>query len=330
MDKPRVAVLMSTYNGEKYIKEQIDSILLQKGVDVKLYIRDDGSVDNTCNIINEYDDNRIVLISDGRNLGAGVSFFTLLKYVVDIDKAIEFFAFSDQDDIWLDNKLLSGVNCIIGSDSPLLYGSDVMVYRDGVNYGMCRGGQVYQDKALDIVLDAVKCAACTMVLNRRLAEIICSTKLPGADILNIRFHDTWSYLMALAYGKIVCDSNSYILHRIHGNNLWGMGESLIKKAFKACCFVAKSFLRFVAGRRRKGALKEYFARIGVGFQRRTAMYFLDSVVDYNGEDVEFIRMIAHYRDSFKNKLNLLKHSAECHRENESRVFFWVKVMLNLV
>ena len=105
MDKPRVAVLMSTYNGEKYIKEQIDSILLQKGVDVKLYIRDDGSVDNTCNIINEYDDNRIVLISDGRNLGAGVSFFTLLKYVVDIDKAIEFFAFSDQDDFWFPNKI---------------------------------------------------------------------------------------------------------------------------------------------------------------------------------------------------------------------------------
>lgn len=330
MNKPVVAVLMSTYNGEKYIKEQIDSILLQNGVDVRLYIRDDGSVDRTCDIIKEYDDNRIVLISDGKNLGAGVSFFTLLAYVVDKDKEIEFFAYSDQDDIWLENKLLSGVNYIIGSDSPMLYGSDVMVYRNGVNYGMCSGGHVYQDKALDIVLDAVKCAACTMVLNRRLAEIICSTKLPGADILNIRFHDTWSYLIALAYGQIVCDTNSYILHRIHDSNLWGMGESLIKKAFKAFWYFIKVPFRFLIGGYKTGEIGSYLNKIGVGYIRKTACYYLDSVPDYCGADVVYIRMLANYRNSLKDKFILFKHASECKRVKESKLFFKLKVLMNLV
>ena len=76
MSRPTVAVLMSTYNGEKYLKEQIDSILAQRDVDVTLYIRDDGSADNTENIIREYMqmNNNIVFYKDGKNLRPCASF----------------------------------------------------------------------------------------------------------------------------------------------------------------------------------------------------------------------------------------------------------------
>ncbi len=330
MDKPIVAVIMSTFNGEKYIKEQIDSILSQNGVYVKLYIRDDGSTDQTCNIINSYHDDRIILINDGKNLGAGLSFLTLLSFVVNNDSQILYFAFSDQDDIWLSDKLISGVNSINNLGEPMLYCSDVMIYRNGVNKGLLLNGNFYQTKPLDVVVNKVECGALTMILNRLLAERIVQTKYPGVDILNTRFHDTWSYLVAVSYGKIYCDSNSYILHRIHGDNLWGMGESLLKKSLKSIWYFIKLPFRFLVGVYKTGEIDSYLNKLGVGYIRKTAYYYLESIPDYNGADVAYIRMLANYRRSFRDKRLLLKHAAECKRVDEGKLFFKVKVLMNLV
>lgn len=76
-----VAVLMSTYNGEKYLKEQIDSILAQKDVDVTLFIRDDGSSDNTIGICKEYvEKHKNIVLKTGENIGVGNSFMQLVYY----------------------------------------------------------------------------------------------------------------------------------------------------------------------------------------------------------------------------------------------------------
>mgnify|MGYP002608834447 CR=1 FL=1 len=97
----KVAVLLSTYNGSKYIKEQIDSILSQEGVNIDIYIRDDGSTDETVNIIYEYKSNNIFL-TEGKNIGVGNSFMELLYSVPEI---YDYYAFADQDDVWLPNKI---------------------------------------------------------------------------------------------------------------------------------------------------------------------------------------------------------------------------------
>ena len=101
MDK--VAILMSTYNGEKYLDEQIGSILAQEGVDVTLYIRDDGSSDRTAEIIKYYCKRyHNVSFTQGENLGVGNSFMQL---VYDAKDVYDYYAFADQDDIWLRDKL---------------------------------------------------------------------------------------------------------------------------------------------------------------------------------------------------------------------------------
>ena len=92
---------MSTYNGEKYLKEQIDSILSQEGVDVRLYIRDDGSSDRTTDILASYQEHKNVKIEKGNNLGFAKSFLTALD---ECDEA-DYYAFSDQDDVWEKDKL---------------------------------------------------------------------------------------------------------------------------------------------------------------------------------------------------------------------------------
>ena len=97
-----IAILMSTYNGGQYLRQQLDSVLRQTVADFTLLIRDDGSSDNTLEILGQYTDPRIRLIA-GENLGPSGSFFALLEQARQIGAQYVFFC--DQDDIWLDNKL---------------------------------------------------------------------------------------------------------------------------------------------------------------------------------------------------------------------------------
>ena len=92
-----VNVLISTYNGEKYIKDQIDSILGQTYPNIRIYVRDDGSSDNTCNILKEYEKAGKIVLFRGDNVKWGKSFLTLLKKA----ETGSYWAFSDQDDVWL-------------------------------------------------------------------------------------------------------------------------------------------------------------------------------------------------------------------------------------
>lgn len=99
----RVSVLMSTYNGERYLREQLDSILTQRDIELSIHIRDDGSTDNTVSIIKEYskNHNNIYLVT-GDNIGYKRSFMELVYSVGESD----FYAFSDQDDVWDERKLI--------------------------------------------------------------------------------------------------------------------------------------------------------------------------------------------------------------------------------
>jgi len=99
-----IDILMATYNGEKYIENQILSLQQQTHKNWILYIRDDGSTDSTLEILENFskNDNRIKIIKDslGCNLGAGKNFLTLTKYSLS-----EYVIFCDQDDIWFERKL---------------------------------------------------------------------------------------------------------------------------------------------------------------------------------------------------------------------------------
>ena len=105
----KINIVMSTYNGEQFLAEQIDSIQQQTFKDWQLLIRDDGSSDQTPEIIKSFvaQDPRIVFINehDRENFGVIKNFFTLIKH----DKA-DYYFFSDQDDVWLEDKLET-INC---------------------------------------------------------------------------------------------------------------------------------------------------------------------------------------------------------------------------
>ena len=131
MNTKSVQVVMSTYNGEKYLKEQIDSILSQEGVDVRLYIRDDGSSDRTTDILASYQEHKNVKIEKGNNLGFAKSFLTALD---ECDEA-DYYAFSDQDDVWEKDKLSTAIEILEeeSQSTPLLYCSALQRVDENLN-----------------------------------------------------------------------------------------------------------------------------------------------------------------------------------------------------
>ena len=214
-----VQVLLSSYNGEQYIKEQLDSILKQNDVKVELLIRDDGSTDRTIEILREYEKkwNNIQVIY-GKNVGVIESFFTLIENA-SMEK--EYIAFSDQDDIWLPEKLIRAVRQMkVGQ--PMVYCSAKQLV-DATLHPLPSGISYKTVKTtLENALVENMCTGCTCVINREILQLLQGRK-PQFTIM----HDFWIYLVGTCFGTVIYDKESYILYRQHGNNTLGSASSLL-------------------------------------------------------------------------------------------------------
>ena len=126
MNVSKVQVLLSTYNGEKYLKEQLDSLLAQDYPNIDILIRDDGSKDSTKQILTGYENHKNIRVIYGSNIGITASFLELLKIS---DPEAEFLAFCDQDDVWLKDKISRAVAALQKhpSDIPLMYCSRLTI-----------------------------------------------------------------------------------------------------------------------------------------------------------------------------------------------------------
>lgn len=225
----KVLVLLSTYNGEKYLHEQLNSLLNQKGVEVTVMVRDDGSKDRTVEIIEEYQQKtKQFILLRGDNCGSCNSFFKLMKEGCKYRDEYDYFAFCDQDDVWLDDKLEAAVKILDNNVVESIPGLYMSAYQM-VDADLNRIETPVRIPKLSLpAAFASNCATgCTMVFNSELlaaASIACNTK----DVI---MHDYWVYLVCLAKGGFVYyDSVPHILYRQHGNNvIGGIGDSFLKR-----------------------------------------------------------------------------------------------------
>lgn len=230
----RVYVLLSTYNGEKYLKRQLDSILGQQGVDVRLWVRDDGSKDGTTAILREYQsryDN--ITLFEEKNVGYIKSFMWLVNRV-DNEKAA-FYAFSDQDDVWDPQKLSAGVEMLkkLDASKPLAYYSDLKVVDQDEHF--IRRANVWEGRIDKYMLSVfIGIRGCTMVFNDVLHAM-----LKPYEIQDISGHDTYVALIAFWLGQMVYDENAYINYRQTGSNLSITGTSSWDKLKKNFVYVKK-------------------------------------------------------------------------------------------
>ena len=220
-NKRIVAVLMSSYNGTEFIKEQIDSIVNQKGsFSLDLIIRDDGSTDDTIQIISSYKQAKSIL---GENIGPARSFLSILLECEEYD----YYAFADQDDVWKEDKLEKAISAISKIKKPALYCSNAEVVDKNLKPV---GRNVYKTKP-PTDFKTVSCCGgllgCSMVFNNELAKIIKTTKhLPS----NIIMHDFYFAEICLAVGgSVIYDDTPSLLYRQHGNNSVGVSYDFLKK-----------------------------------------------------------------------------------------------------
>lgn len=214
-----VQVLLSAYNGEKYIKEQIDCILKQEKVKIKLLVRNDGSKDNTSDILRNMKKPNIEYFSE-ENVGATSSFLELIRNAGDAD----FYAFSDQDDIWDNDKLFSAIKMLEGySEIPAIYSSNTRLVDK--NLHLIKSENKSPKITLGSALIKNYATGCTVVFNSRLMKYL---KI-SVDV-DIPYHDWWVNLVALSVGGIsVFDNNPHISYRQHSNNVVGGSESIWSK-----------------------------------------------------------------------------------------------------
>lgn len=216
-----VAVVMSTYNGEKYLREQLDSIIAQKDVIVSLYVRDDGSCDGTKEILNEYAEKHENIIVDfAQNVGVGNSFMNALYSTPD---SYDYYAFADQDDIWCENKLYEAIKFLKESGKFLYASNQENVDKDGNSLGL-RWGKDDERVFLTpvgIIGTNVLCG-CTMVMTAKFAKLICeANRRPSESVLKVKNHDGWIAVVAATYNGLIYDNRSFIKYRQHGNNVVG-------------------------------------------------------------------------------------------------------------
>lgn len=226
----KVQVFLSTYNGEKYIRQQIDSLLYQKDVQISILVRDDGSKDGTVKILEDYQKAGKISYYIGDNLGYARSFLDLVKSDVQAD----FYAFCDQDDVWLPDKVISGIKKLkeIGSEEtqPMLYASALqrvdadlkpLAIQNFPNLKLTLGAEFVRHRL----------AGCTYIFNNMLRNL-----LKSADG-RIASHDTMTAILCLACGgKFIFDDSSYILFRRHGDNTSSDGVNLFNKIKRTMAF----------------------------------------------------------------------------------------------
>lgn len=217
----KTAILLATYNGEKYISEQIDSILEQTDKDWMLYIHDDGSRDKTVEIIEKYAKNypeKICIVEGASTGGAKQNFFYLFSCV----KA-PYYMCCDQDDVWLPEKVektKKEMNALENGDEklPCLVFTDLKVVDENLNI-LSEKMSVYQGldcKKLTINRALIQnvVTGCVMMVNRAMRDEL--TKV--TDTTDVLMHDWWAYLVAVRFGKVAFVEDSTILYRQHGNN----------------------------------------------------------------------------------------------------------------
>jgi len=232
---PGVSVLMATYNGRRFIREQLDSLLAQTYEDWHLYIQDDGSIDDTLNIVKAYQDRdrRIhILPSAPPNIGACGNFTRLMERAPGY-----YFMFCDQDDIWLPDKVATTLNVMKDSENryrketPLLVHTDCKVI-DPAGRFMSKSFMQYQhmkhvEKApLRVLLTQNFVTGCTVMINRPL--LTASMPVPSAAIM----YDWWLALVAAALGRLVFVPYATLLYRQHGDNVAGAKKIFSRRNLK--------------------------------------------------------------------------------------------------
>lgn len=222
-DYPPISVAMATYNGGKYLVEQLDSILSQTLKPVEIIICDDQSTDNTSAILENYQRKGLLkyYINEKR-----LGFIGNFKKAVSLCNPDNFIALSDQDDIWLPSKLSLAAQYIKDvdeTDTPAMVYSDLILVDQDKNLinpsfrsELGQGGYIY---CLETLFFGCFVNGCTMLMNPAMRSYF--STIPDQGALN---HDTWMSMIAYTFGRAAILPQPQVYYRSHANNATELGS----------------------------------------------------------------------------------------------------------
>ena len=231
----KVIVLLSTYNGERYLAEQLESLVAQKDVDVEILVRDDGSKDATVAMLDEWQEKGALSWYTSANLGPGKSFIHLLQTATPGN----YYAFCDQDDVWLPEKLSVTMDKMRAVEAenpgkPVIIHTDMNVVDESLNIihdSFWRSSGLRPDilRTFPYLCTCNSVNGCTIVMNSVARELILE-KYVEHDII---IHDVISALTVAYYGGIIdYVETPTVLYRQHSSNVVGAMEYSKARAIK--------------------------------------------------------------------------------------------------
>lgn len=282
----KVLVIMSTYNGEKYIREQLDSLYGQKDVELNLLVRDDGSKDNTIEILEEYSRKYgKMTVVKGKNVGAARSFHEAAFYAATRMEPFDYYSYSDQDDVWFEHKLSTSVRHVDpASSQPQLFYSPALLVDSKLNpikpnnsrTVNCLGANIASSHSL----------GCTQVFNKALLDkiVLINGYIASVDTKTyVPLHDAWTALVAYSIGKVEVGEAPLMFYRQHEANVIGGNDRGIRKFFHR-------IKRYTSGDKKKSAK----CRIILTLMR-------DDIPEKN---LKLLERCAYYTESFPKRIKL--------------------------
>jgi len=223
---------LSAYNGERFLEEQLDSLVRQTHSEWVLFWRDDGSSDAALAILQRFETlagkgkSRFVAGSGG--LGATGSYLTLLASA--LREQFQYFAFADQDDVWFEDKIARGLAALadVAPDLPALYCARQELVDEQLSY-LRKSPDFARDAGFPSALTQNVATGCTIIMNRAAAEVVLSIRAPRSTL-----HDWWCYItVSAAGGRIIGDSSTVLYYRQHAGNLIGSPPGTLRRGMAA-------------------------------------------------------------------------------------------------
>ena len=241
----KIDILMATYNGEKYLKEQIESILNQTYKNIRLIISDDASKDSTPQILEEYrkKDSRIEIYLNKENRGVVKNIEFLLEKVED-----EFYMLADQDDVWLPLKVEKSIETLKKQNADLVFGDLEVVDEKLETLYPSFGDFMLLNRKINKYIDSYKVnylyncvTGCTVLSKKEFIKKI----IPIPTESKYLIHDHWIGLIVALNGKLAYMPEKYIKYRQHGNNQ--VGTNKISHGFERLEQVRELFINVKLG-----------------------------------------------------------------------------------
>lgn len=307
----KVLIMLSTYNGEKYLSEQLDSLYAQESVEIHILVRDDGSKDTTLKLLQKYKDEkgRMTILNEP-NIGVSRSFYRLMQYAFYEMASFDYYSFCDQDDVWFQHKLeISCRHLEARSDQPQLFYAPAIPV--DANLSPLKPSTARAVNCLGANIASNHSLGCMQVYNRALLQKsvrICEYIEKHTGVRTYYpLHDAWNALVAYTFGKVVIGEAPLMFYRQHGQNVVGSGQEGIAK------LVART-KRYIKSDRRKSEKCRILLDI-----------FEEELPD---EKLRLIKLCANYGNSFFKRVKLAFTKDIYHYGIADNLCIFIVVILN--